>query len=98
MEQLFTKHAYSRPVARDFKRQLINQKKINDYLGRNFVEREAEEEADVDAESFLTTPTEKLQKIIGNKDITYKVLLDALADADGNYEYMRSQNEGKTPV
>jgi len=99
MEHLFSKNAYSRPVAKDLKRQLINQKKINDYLGRNLVDRDAEDDqGDVDAESFLTTPTEKLHELIGTKDITYKVLLDALAVAEGNYEHMRSQSDGKAPV
>merc|ERR1712176_1001462 len=88
MEILIPKQAYSRPTY--FKRHLINQQKINDFLGRNLVERETEDDqADIDAESFLTTPSEQLEKIIGKKDITYKVLLDALADAEGNYDHMR---------
>jgi hypothetical protein len=46
----------------------------------------------------LTTPSEKLQELIGKKDITYKVLLDALAVAEGNYEHMRAQSDGKVPA
>lgn len=97
MEILIPKQAYSRPTY--FKRHLINQQKINDFLGRNLVERETEDDqADIDAESFLTTPSEQLEKIIGKKDITYKVLLDALADAEGNYDHMRQQSDGKVQV
>lgn len=46
----------------------------------------------------MTTPSEKLQELIGKKDITYKVLLDALAVAEGNYEHMRAQSDGKVPA
>lgn len=77
MEILIPKQAYSRQTY--FKRHLYNQQKLNDFLGRNLVVQDGDDEQVDDAESFLTTPSERLQEIIGSKEITYKTLLDSLA-------------------
>jgi len=93
METVIPKQAYSRPI--QFKRHLINQKKINDFLEANLFAAEAEAGHIDDAESYMTTPSERQNAWIDPKTITYKMLLEHLEKAEKHYDNMRAQNDGR---
>lgn len=91
METLIPKQAYSRPTY--FKRHLINQQKINDFLGRGLFTQDDEDQMDAEADSVLSLPSERLRELLGTQNVTYKLLLEHLQAADDNYHALREQHE-----
>merc|ERR1712241_527270 len=91
MEILIPKQAYSRPTY--FKRHLINQQKINDFLGRGLFTQDDEDQMDAEADSVLSLPSERLRELLGTQNVTYKLLLEHLQAADDNYHALREQHE-----
>merc|ERR1712242_670373 len=65
METLIPKQAYSRPTY--FKRHLINQQKINDFLGRGLFTQDDEDQMDAEADSVLSLPSGRLAMPQGNQ-------------------------------
>lgn len=85
MSQLIYKAAYSRPI--QYKRILMNQHKLNEFLGRNLL---AEKDGDIEEDEFSLSNESFLNKA-QNKRVTYAELLDRIKAAEGNYDTARAQ-------
>ena len=92
MSQLIYKAAYSRPI--QYKRILMNQHKLNEFLGRNLL---AEKDGDIEEDEFSLSNASFLQNS-QNKRVTYTELLDRIKAAEANYDTARAhQMTGGVP-
>jgi len=81
MSKLIYKAAYSRPI--QYKRHLINQHKLNEFLGRNLL---AEKDQSMISDAFSLSNESGLTKMADGKRVTYAELLERIAAAEKNYE------------
>ena len=81
MSKLIYKAAYSRPM--QYKRQIINQHKLNEFLGRNLL---AEKDQSLGSDQFSLSNESGITRQADGKRITYAELLERIATAEKNYE------------
>merc|ERR1712156_100360 len=85
MSKLVYKAAYSRPI--QYKRHIINQHKLNEFLGRSLLE-EKDDESEKESEF---TQFDR----IANSRVTYAELLQRIEHAERNYGETRGKQLGK---
>lgn len=87
MSQLIYKAHYSRPI--QYKRHIMNQHKLNEFLGRNLLEIK---EGDNASDEFSLSNDSFIQKATKNKRITYSELLERIGTAEKNYQNARTNH------
>ncbi len=94
MQRLCQKQCYSRKIF--FKRHLVNQQKLNSFLGRGMLadwEESKQAPEDDEAMSMLSFTTQDLMNQINTAEekITYKKLLEHIQTAEKNLENVKKQ-------
>merc|ERR1712157_193653 len=84
MSKLIYKAAYSRPM--QYKRHIVNNHKLNDFLGRNLLD---EKDGDNSDELSLSNASFINRNVGENRKITYAELLERITAAEKNYELAR---------
>jgi len=84
MSKLIYKAAYSRPM--QYKRHIVNNHKLNDFLGRNLLD---EKDGDNSDELSLSNASFINRNVAENRKITYAELLERITAAEKNYELAR---------
>ena len=87
MSKLIYKAAYSRPI--QFKRHLLNQHKLNEFLGRNLLDDKVEDFSD---EFSIAEASMINKRVASNNHVTYAELLERIGTAEKNYNSAR-QNQ-----
>ena len=97
LQKVAYKACYSRPT--QFKRHLINQKKLNDFLGINLFHSNSEMDGSSVNETVVNSEDrESFLQQLSSGTITYKMLLEHIKQANQNYEAMRKQHQGEKDV
>merc|ERR1712192_22042 len=91
MSKLIYKSAYSRSF--QYKRHLVNQHKLNEFLGRNLLD---DKEGDGSDHFSLSNASFIDRNIAANRKITYAELLERISAAEKNYEMARTNQMAGT--
>ena len=91
MSQLIYKAAYSRPI--QYKRHIMNQHKLNEFLGRNLL---AEKDGDQASDEFSLSDESQFKRMATatNKRITYSELLQRITAAERHYMTAKNNHVG----
>ena len=87
MSKLIFKAAYSRHM--QYKRHLVNQHKLNEFLGRNLLD---EKDGDASDEFSLSNASFINRNVAENRQITYAELLERISAAEKNYDMARTSH------
>ena len=87
MSQMIYKAHYSRPIK--YKRHIMNQHKLNEFLGRNLLE--IKDGDDVSSDMSMSNESQFVHAIT-NKKITYSELLERISTAEKNYQNAKTNH------